>query len=76
LTKQGIEPVIPPRSNRKTPLNYRSEAYKRGQKTVNTAKNCQHGLAIRAAKLPLTYGQGFFVARRLLYIVGQQLLRW
>src|ERR1700730_3127 len=29
LTKRGIEPVIPPRSNRKTPIEYDQEAYKR-----------------------------------------------
>src|ERR1700720_4194125 len=29
LTKRGIEPVIPPRSNRKTPVEYDHEAYKR-----------------------------------------------
>ena len=26
LTKRGIEPVIPPRSNRKTPIDYNHEA--------------------------------------------------
>ena len=29
LTDRGIEPVIPPRSNRKTVINYDREAYKR-----------------------------------------------
>jgi hypothetical protein len=29
LTKRGIEPVIPPRSNRKTPIEYDHEAYQR-----------------------------------------------
>ena len=29
LAKRGIEPVIPPRSNRKTPIEYDHEAYKR-----------------------------------------------
>ena len=29
LTDRGIDPVIPPRSNRKTPINYDREAYKR-----------------------------------------------
>ena len=29
LTKRGIAPVIPPRSNRKTPIEYDREAYKR-----------------------------------------------
>ena len=29
LTKRGIEPVIPPRSNCKTPIGYDHEAYKR-----------------------------------------------
>jgi hypothetical protein len=29
LTKRGIEPVIPLRSNRKTPIEYDHEAYKR-----------------------------------------------
>jgi transposase len=29
LTKRGVEPVIPPRSNRKTPIEYDHEAYKR-----------------------------------------------
>ena len=29
LIARGIEPVIPPRSNRKTPIEYDREAYKR-----------------------------------------------
>jgi transposase len=29
LIDRGIEPVIPPRSNRKTPIEYDREAYKR-----------------------------------------------
>jgi transposase len=29
LTDRGIEPVIPPRSNRRTPIDYDREAYKR-----------------------------------------------
>ena len=29
LTDRSIDPVIPPRSNRKTPINYDREAYKR-----------------------------------------------
>ena len=29
LVERGIEPVIPPRSNRKTPIEYDREAYKR-----------------------------------------------
>jgi transposase len=29
LAKRGIEPVIPPRSNRTTPIDYDREAYKR-----------------------------------------------
>src|SRR5215471_1515211 len=29
LAERGIEPVIPPRSNRKTPIEYDREAYKR-----------------------------------------------
>ena len=29
LTKRGIAPVIPPRSNRKTPIEYDHEAYQR-----------------------------------------------
>jgi transposase len=29
LAKRGIEPVIPPRSNRTTPIKYDREAYKR-----------------------------------------------
>ena len=37
LTDRGIEPVIPPRSNRKTPINYDREAYKRR----NLIERCQ-----------------------------------
>ncbi|NEW87085.1 hypothetical protein DU475_07385 [Rhodopseudomonas sp. WA056] len=29
LESRGIEPVIPPRSHRKTPIDYDREAYKR-----------------------------------------------
>ena len=41
LAKRGIEPVIPPRSNRKIPIEYGREAYKRrnlNERCVNRLK--------------------------------------
>ena len=37
LADRGIEPVIPPRSNRKTPIEYDREAYKRRNLIMNDA---------------------------------------
>ena len=49
LAERGIEPVIPPRSNRKTPIEYDREAYKRRnliERCVNRLKQFRR-IAIR-----------------------------
>jgi transposase len=54
LTKRGIEPVIPPRSNRKTPIEYDHEAYTRRnliERCVNRLKQFR-GIATRYEKPP------------------------
>jgi transposase len=57
LTKQGIEPVIPPRSNRKTPIKYDREAYKRRnliERCVNRLKQFRR-IATRYEKTARAY---------------------
>jgi transposase len=54
LADRGIEPVIPPRSNRKTPIEYDREAYKRRnliERCVNRLKQF-HRIATRCEKPP------------------------
>jgi transposase len=44
LEERGIEPVIPPKSNRKEPIEYDREAYKRRnliERCVNALKQCR-----------------------------------
>jgi transposase len=57
-THRGIEPVIPPRSNRKTPIEYNREAYKRRKqfrriatRYEKTARAYLSMLCIAAARL-------------------------
>ena len=54
LVKRGIEPVIPPRSNRTTPIAYDREAYKRRnliERCVNRLKQFRR-IATRYEKRP------------------------
>jgi hypothetical protein len=50
LAERGIEPVIPPRSDRKTPIEYDREAYKRR----NLIERCVNRLKSSAASQPVT----------------------
>jgi transposase len=57
LTERGIEPVIPPRSNRKTPIEYDHEAYKRRnliERCVNRLKQFRR-IATRYEKTARAY---------------------
>jgi transposase len=57
LTKRGIEPVIPPRSNRKTPVEYDRGAYKRRnliERCVNQLKQFRR-IATRYEKTARAY---------------------
>ena len=57
LTKRGIEPVIPPRSNRKTPIEYDHEAYQRRnliERCVNRLKQFRR-IATRYEKTARAY---------------------
>jgi transposase len=57
LTMRGIEPVIPPRSNRKTPIEYDHEAYKRRnliERCVNRLKQFRR-IATRYEKTARAY---------------------
>src|SRR6266567_4058981 len=57
LAERGIEPVIPPRSNRKTPIEYDREAYKRRNLTercVNRLKQFRR-IATRYEKTARAY---------------------
>ena len=57
LAKRGIEPVIPPRSNRNTPIEYDREAYKRRnliERCVNRLKQFRR-IATRYEKTARAY---------------------
>ena len=57
LAERGIEPVIPPRSNRKTPIEYDREAYKRRnliERCVNRLKQFRR-IATRYEKTARAY---------------------
>jgi transposase len=57
LAERGIEPVIPPRSNRKTPIEYDRKAYKRRnliERCVNRLKQCRR-IATRYEKTARAY---------------------
>ena len=70
LTKRGIEPVIPPRSNRKTPIEYDHVAYKRRnliERCVNRLKQF-HRIATRYEKTARAYLSMLCIAAARLWI--------
>ena len=64
LTKRGIEPVIPPRSNRKTPIEYDHEAYQRR----NLIERCVNRFATRYEKTAKAYLSMLCIAAARLWI--------
>ena len=52
LAKRGIEPVIPPRSNRKTPIEYDREAYKRRNLITQAIPAHRHPIRENRQSLP------------------------
>jgi transposase len=70
LTKRGIEPVIPPRSNRKTPIEYDHEASKRRnliERCVNRLKQFRP-IATRYEKTARAYLSMLCIAAARLWI--------
>ena len=70
LTKRGIAPVIPPRSNRKTPIAYDHEAYKRRnliERCVNRLKQFRR-IATRYEKTARAYLSMLCIAAARLWI--------
>jgi transposase len=70
LTKRGIAPVIPPRSNRKTPIEYDHEAYQRRnliERCVNRLKQFRR-LATRYEKTARAYLSMLCIAAARLWI--------
>ena len=70
LTKRGIEPVIPPRSNRKTPIEYDHEAYQRRnliERCVNRLKQFRR-IATRYEKTARAYPSMLCIAAARLWI--------
>ena len=70
LTKRGIEPVIPPRSNRKTPIEYDHEAYQRRnliERCVNRLKQSRR-IATRYEKTARAYLSMLCIAAARLWI--------
>jgi transposase len=70
LTKRGIEPVIPPRSNRKTPIEYDHEASKRrnlNERCVNRLKQIRR-IATRYEKTARAYLSMLCIAAARLWI--------
>ena len=70
LADRGIEPVIPPRSNRKTPIEYDREAYKRRnliERCVNRLKQFRR-IATRYEKTARAYLSMLCIAAARLWI--------
>ncbi|SRR6266498_3639185 len=70
LAERGIEPVIPPRSNRKTPIEYDREVYKRRnliERCVNRLKQFRR-IATRYEKTARAYLSMLCVAAAKLWI--------
>ena len=69
LADRGIEPVIPPRSNRKTPIEYDREAYKRRNRLndVNRLKQFRR-IATRYEKTAQAYLSMLCIAAARLWI--------
>ena len=70
LADRGIEPVIPPRSNRKTPIEYDREAYKRRnliERCVNRLKQFRR-IATRCEKTARAYLSMLCIAAAKLWI--------
>ena len=70
LADRGIEPVIPPRSNRKTPIEYDREAYKRRnliERCVNRLKQFRR-IATRYEKTARAYLSMLSIAAARLWI--------
>src|SRR6266536_2020774 len=70
LAERGIEPVIPPRSNRKTPIEYDREAYKRRnliERCVNRLKQFRR-IATRYEKTARAYLSMLCIAAAKLWI--------
>jgi transposase len=70
LADRGIEPVIPPRSNRKTPIEYDREAYKRRnliERCVNRLKQLRR-IATRYEKTARAYLSMLCIAAARLWI--------
>ena len=67
---RGIDPVIPPRSNRKTPINYDREAYKRRnliERCVNRLKQFRR-IATRYEKTARAYLSMLCIASTMLWL--------
>ena len=74
LMDRGIEPVIPPRSNRKTPIEYDREAYKRRnlvERCVNRLKQFRR-IATRYEKTARAYLSMLSIAAARLWIKNCQ----
>ena len=70
LAERGIEPVIPPRSNRSTPIEYDREAYKRRnlvERCVNRMKQFRR-IATRYEKTARAYLSMLSIAAAMLWI--------
>jgi transposase len=70
LAERGIEPVIPPRSNRKVPIEYDREAYKRRnliERCVNRLKQFRR-IATRYEKTARAYLSMLCIASALIWI--------
>ena len=70
LADSGIQPVIPPRSNRKTPIEYDREAYKRRnliERCVNRLKQFRR-IATRYEKTARTHLSMLCIAAAKLWI--------
>jgi transposase len=70
LVQQGIEPVIPPRSNRSAPIDYDREAYKRRnliERCVNRLKQFRR-IATRYEKTARAFLSMLSIAATMLWL--------
>jgi transposase len=70
FTKRGIEPMIPPRSNHKTPIEYDHEAYKRRNLIERCVNRLKSSFAVlqRYEKTARAYVSMLFIAAARLWI--------
>ena len=76
LTQAGKEAVIPPRKNRKEPVEYDKEMYKKRHKIENWFSRLKdyRGIATRFDKLAASFLSGVYLAAAIIWIIWEHSL--